>query len=106
MEKMPGNEVALLHLGRAYVANGQWREAADTYSILTGQEEVSADVRLYLGYLLIRSGDVQAGLASLRAGLEQGGVSGAIMTQELQNVGNTLLDMGYPAEAEAFYQSG
>lgn len=102
-ESLPVSPVALMHLARAYEANGRWREAADVYAALTDAGTISAELKLYQGCALIRAGDWEQGMVLLREGMEMGTASTAALSLSLQEAGNALLDAGRLAAAEDLF---
>ena len=69
----PGNANALLLLGRALVANGEGREATQTFQTLVKQYPDSANAHYHLAMAQAQANDIEATRASLKRALELDG---------------------------------
>eukprot|EP00389_Voromonas_pontica_P015346 GDKH01023925.1.p1 GENE.GDKH01023925.1~~GDKH01023925.1.p1 ORF type:complete len:1573 (-),score=396.29 GDKH01023925.1:13091-17809(-) len=103
-EKQPDNPIVLRHLGYACEENGVWQEAAEAYAALIEQGQDSAELRIRLGSVLVRAGDLDRGMNMLQDGEARHAGGEAVPAQVLQNAGSALLAASQPAAAERLFR--
>lgn len=103
-EVLPDSPVVLLHLARAFEANGRWSEAADQYAALIATGKGAQELPLYRACALLRAGDLERGMALVRDSLGAGINIAPVLSQLLSNTGTALADAGQYTAAEELFQ--
>ena len=104
VERRPDNPVVLLHLGLAFEADNNWRQAAETYGRMIKLDCSSNDVRLRLGSVLVRAGDIDEGVRTLQEATTGETTNDPETPSLLQLAGNALLEAKQPEQAERMYR--